>query len=340
MKILTGHLPIGAFMALLLAADPFSLLSSAITISPADRRSLDRGAIVARTLKGDDSQVGVLAMSRINVPPEMLIAHARAIEDLKRSSFVIAIKRFSNPPRLADLDGLVLPARDVEAAARCVIGDCSFKLSAPEIELLRSLSTTGTPDRDAAIQRAFRQVVLARVNAYLAGGLSAVPAIANRSKPLRLAHVFASIFAATPPMSSAPRATQWLRDFPNDARQVESFLYWSQENYGAGKPVVVVTHVGLIAPDSPGGPAIVLGKQIFATRYMTGGLSLTAITTDTGTGANYLVYLNRTGVDLLGGLFGPLKRSLLESRLTSDLPDIIQKLRRRLERSVRSEPGT
>ena len=75
-----------------------------------------------------------------------------------------------------------------------------------------------------------------------------------------------------------------------------------------------------------------LGKQVFATRYMTGGLSLTAITTDTATGANYLVYLNRTGVDLLGGLFGSLKRSVLESRLKSEVPNIIQNLRVRLER--------
>lgn len=332
MKILNGHLASGAFMGILLATDPFSLLAPAITLSTADRRALERGAIVMRTLKSDDSQVGVFATTRINVPPETLIAHARAIEDLKRSSFVTGIKRFSNPPRLTDLDELVLTARDVAAAARCRVGDCSFKLSAPEIELLRSLSAPGPADRDDAIQRAFRQVVLARVNAYLARGLSGVPAIANRPAPLYLDRAFKVILAATPPLSEARGATDWLRDFPAAAAPFESFLYWSQENYGAGKPVVAVTHVGLIAPAMPGDPAIVLGKQIFATRYMTGGLALTAITTDTDTGANHLVYLNRTGVDLLGGLFGPLKRSVLESRLKSELPDIIQKLRVRLER--------
>jgi hypothetical protein len=134
-------------------------------------------------------------------------------------------------------------------------------------------------------------------------------------------------------MSGSPRAADWLRNSPHDTTRVESFLYWSQETFGTGKPVVSVTHVGLIAPAAPGDPAIVLGKQIFSTRYMTGGLSLTAITTDAATGAHYLVYLNRTGVDLLDGLLGPLKRSVLESRLLSELPDIVQKLRGRLERS-------
>ncbi len=332
MKILNGHLPIGVFMSALLAADPFSLLAPAITLTVAERRNLDRGAIVSRTLQSDENQVGVFAMSRINVRPEALIPHARAIEGLKRSSFVTALQRFSNPPRLEDLDQLVLTARDVELAALCAPGDCSFKLSPPEIELLRSRSRPATPDRDAALQRAFRQVVLARVKTYLAGGLSAVPVIANRSTPLDLDRVFKGIFSATPPVSGVPAATEWLRDSSKGAKQVESFLYWSQENFGTGKPVVSVTHVGLIAPASPGDPVIVLGKQVFATRYMTGGLSLTAITTDAATGANYLVYLNRTGVDLLGGLMGPLKRSVLESRLKSEVPTIIQNLRVRLER--------
>lgn len=67
--------------------------------------------------------------------------------------------------------------------------------------------------------------------------------------------------------------------------------------------------------------------------YKTGGLSLMAITTDPA-GTQYLVYLNRTGVDLLGGLFGPLRRAALGSRLKRELPDIIQKLRARLARTA------
>ena len=322
-------------MGVLRPQDPVGLLARAITLSGAGGRSLDRGGIVSRTLKGDEHQVGVFAMSRINVPPEALIAHARDIGELKRSSFVTAIQRFSNPPTLTDLDQLVLTARDVEAVERCAAGNCSFKFSAPEMKLLRSLAAPGAPDRHAALQRAFRSC-----------GRESRPILpvgsAARHRHQQIGAVLPGrVFNGTsrdPADAGSPRASDWLRNSPHDTTRVESFLYWSQETFGAGKPVVSVTHVGLIAPDSPGDPAIVLGKQIFSTRYMTGGLSLTAIATEPAKGAHYLVYLNRTGVDLLDGLMGPLKRSVLESRLHSELPNIVQKLRVRLERSARS-PG-
>ena len=331
MATLHVHVVAGALAALLAVGDPFSFLAPQVVLTVADRRRLADGEIVARTLAGGGGQVASFSISRVDVPPEALLAATRRIEDLQRSSFVTGIKRFSNPPRLEDLDELRLSPRDLAAAAACRPGKCSFKLTAGEIQLLQS--AVGETQRDEALQRAFRRVVLARVNAYLAGGLAGLPPTANRSNAVCFDEVFKQLASASPALPHAPCAARWLHDFPNTADQIESFLYWSQETYGAGKPVVVVTHVGIVSPESPGDPAIVLGKQVMATRYMTGGLSLMAITTDEATGANYLVYLNRTGVDLVGGLFGPLRRAAIESRLKRELPDMIEKLRGRLERT-------
>lgn len=329
---MTFHLLAVALAAWLLAGDPFSLFAPNVRLTAGDRRTLARGGVVSTTLDSSSGQVAVFAMSRVDVSPARLIEHARAIEDLKRSTFVTTIGRFSDPPVLADLDGLVLSPRDVEAALACAVGSCSFKLTAGEIELLRTAAAAATNDRERVIQQAFKRVVLARVQAYQAGGLHAVPPIANRETPLLLGRGFEAIVSASPPLTQVPAVGSWLRGAETNGHHLESFLYWSQENYGAAKPVVAVTHVALITPESPGAPAIVLGKQIFATRYMTGGLSLTAIATDTATDTHYLIYLNRTGVDLLGGLFGSFKRALLESRLKEEVPDLIARLRTRLER--------
>ena len=323
------HVVAGALSALLAAGDPFLFLAPQVVLTADDRRHLADGEIVARTIPAGDGQVASFSISRVDVPPEALLTATRRIEDLKRSPFVTGIKRFSNPPRLEDLDELSLNSRDLAAAAACKPGNCSFKLTAEEIGLL---SAAGRDDE--AIQQSFRRVVLARVNAYLAGGLPGLPPTANRSKAVCLGEVFQQLATASPSLPHVPCATRWLRDFPNTLDQIESFLYWSQETYGAGKPVVVVTHIGLIPPVSPGDPSIVLGKQVMATRYINGGLSVMAITTDEATGVNYLVHLNRTSVDLLGGLFGPIKRAAFESRLRRELPLITQKLRTRLERNV------
>src|SRR5690349_6507041 len=108
MALMTAGSVAAALALFWLAVDPFSLLGPA-SLTPADRRVLERGEIVSRTLDGTAGQVGVFAISRTSAGADSLVAMARSIEDLKRSSFVKGIGRFSDPPRLEDLSALVLP---------------------------------------------------------------------------------------------------------------------------------------------------------------------------------------------------------------------------------------
>jgi hypothetical protein len=309
------------------AADPFAWLAPRVTVSEGERAALARGDVVVRTLSGHDRQVATFAATRTTADADALVAAARDIAGLKKSSFVLAIRRFSNPPQLSDLDDLVLSERDVRALADCEIGRCSFKLAAIEIEALK-LYRYGDLNGER-ITNAFRRILLDRVRAYMSAGLAALPPVANRSTSWRLDDVLTHLQAESPRLLQDPPLGAWLRDGSRHGDQIESFLYWSQEHYGSGKPVITVTHLGILR-DSHG--AIVVGKQIFASRYMNGALSLIALTTDHA-GTDYLVYLNRSTVDLLDGLFGGIARAMLESRLSSEVPEIILKLRDRLERS-------
>src|SRR5688572_7849830 len=134
----------------------------------------------------------------------------------------------------------------------------------------------------------------------------------------------------SPRLVQSPPLDAWMRDQPQRSGEVETFLYWSKEYYGAGKPMILLTEVAIYQPSADA--VIVAGKQLFSNRYMNGAMWLMAITTDAA-GAHYLMYLNRTTVDLLGGLFGGIKRSMLEGQLSNEMPEIIARLRERLERS-------
>jgi hypothetical protein len=172
-----------------------------------------------------------------------------------------------------------------------------MKLTPDEIDRLAAESSLKGADQNDRVLRAFRRIVLARVTSYLSSGAPDLAAAVNRP--------------------GAPRT--------------ESFLYWSLESYGSGKPVVIVTHVNIVPPGEPGDAAIVIGKQLFANHYINDALAITAIVTDT-TGARFLMYRNHTSLDLLGGMLGPIRRAVIESRLRRDVPGIIQKLRVRLEK--------
>jgi len=108
------------------AAGPLAVLEPCVSLAPAEQRALGNGAVVSRALPANDRQVALFAATRIDADAETFVTATRAIADLKKSSFVVANQRFSDPPKLADLDGLVPADRDINALGACAIDACSF----------------------------------------------------------------------------------------------------------------------------------------------------------------------------------------------------------------------
>jgi hypothetical protein len=319
--------------------DPFAFFQPDVVVGAADRERLDHGDVVVRVLPSRDGQLGVFVSSGLDAPAEALVTWTRAIAELKQGKFVLAVRRFSDPPAIEDLDGLALDEGDVEAVRRCRIGDCGIKLGGVEIESLRAAGAG--PEWRAAIQQEFRRAVLNRVSAYRSDGLAGLPAYADRRDALRPEDAFAAILAGSPYLRDRlPGVSARLLDYPNaDEPGVESFFYWSKEQYGTGKRVISVTHVDIVRPDAADAPAVlVLGKEIFATHYRTGSLGVTAVVHDPVTDRRYLVYINRSHVDVLHGLFGGLKRKLIEGRLADESTELVRAVRRKLESGVPAPP--
>jgi hypothetical protein len=326
----SGRLPFGHRTT----SDPFEFFAPTIVLSEVQRQRLERDEPVVRSLPGGDGQLAVLVVTRLDAPPDALVAWTRRIAQLKQSRFVLAIGRFSDPPTPADLDELSLDERDVEAIRECRPGDCALKLSAPEIESLKSAAESGGKGWHQAVEQEFRRLVVARVNLYRTAGLSALPPTHDRSTPKHLEKAFASILAKSPYLERLPNVERWLKNYPNvTAAGIESFFYWSKEQYGRGKPVISVTHVGIVHTQSGHNlPAVVVaGKQILATHYVEGALGLTMVMPDSASETSYLVYLNRSQLDLLKGPFSGVFRGALEDRLERNAPEVVRGLRARLE---------
>jgi hypothetical protein len=314
-------------------SDPFEFLAPWVIVSPEERARLDRDQVLIRTLSGKDGQLAIFVATRLNAQPDVLVAWTRAIAELKQSKYVLAIRRFADPPSPSDLEQLTLDERDLDAIRRCRPGACGLKLPAADIESLTAVvAGAGAGWRDAA-QREFRRLLAERVIKYRAGGLASLSPPADRKNPRRAEDGLSAIVEQSPYLSKLPSVVAWLKEYPHADSGVESFFYWSKEHYGQGKPVISVTHVGIVGPQADHRlPAIlVAGKQIFATHYMEGGLSLTMVLRDATNGTPYLVYINRSQVDMLRGFFGGFVRSVLEDRLERQAPQIVRGLRTRLE---------
>lgn len=327
----TGMGPFGG--ATQAGRDPFEFLAPSVVVSADDRARLDRDQVHTRTLSGDDGQLAIFVATRLNAQPDALVAWTRAIAELKRSKFVLAVGRFSDPPSPSDLEQLTLDDRDLDAIRRCRPGSCGLKLTAGEIESLTAVIARAGPGWKDAAQREFRRLLARRVIQYRAGGPASLSSPADRKNPRRPADAMSAIVERSPYLKKLPHVVAWLKKYPDADSGVESFFYWSKEHYGQGKPVISVTHVGIVRPQSDHRlPAIlVAGKQIFATHYFESGLGLTMVLRDSTNGTPYLAYINRSEVDMLRGFFGRFVRGVFEDRVERQAPLIVRGLRARLE---------
>lgn len=303
------------------APDPFVWLRPVVTMDAASHARLDRGEVIVRVLPAVDGELAVFAAARLNADSDMLGTWAESIAQLKKSAYVLMVQRFSDPPAFEDLRSMALDDDDLEDVRRCRMGDCNVKLSAEEMTLLRRTADSGGPQWKDAVQFEFRRAVLNRVAAYEVGGFAGLPPYVDRRKPVLPSAVFGLLLDRSPYLESAAFS---------DA-DVDSFFYWSKEQYGAGKPMISVTHVDIVRPRAAGPVRVaVVGREIFATHYRNASIGMTAVAQDTS-GQRYLVYVNRSHLDVLGGIFGGWKRAILEGRVKNESATVFNEVRRRLE---------
>jgi hypothetical protein len=312
--------------------DPFAAFRPTVVVTDAERRRLAQGEAVARVAPASGREVTVFAAVAVAITPARLVAWTRRIERLKQNRFTQAIGRFSDPPRPEDLAALTLDPADVAALRRCRPGDCAVKLPADDLLSLRreALAPAAGP---GAIDRAFRRTVLRRTETYLEGGLDALPPLVDRREPVSPAARFAGLLERTAFLSRAlPDLARALGGAARpSAHGFEHFLYWSKEVFG-GKPVVAVTDVTIARHDDGLRPDVVIaGKGVLATHYVTASLGVTSLVTDRRSGERLLVYVNRSELDVLDGMFGGVVRRVIERRLRSEAAGVLRDLKARLE---------
>jgi hypothetical protein len=215
------------------------------------------------------------------------------------------------------------------------------KLSAGEIAGLRQAIASAGREWRGAVQGAFRRLLFARVVSYQTDGLAAALPYADRQDPTHLAAEFEALVDSSPYLARhAPAVVSHFDRYPAGSDEVESFLYWAKETLG-GRTIVSLTHVAIARPEGRDAPEVlVASRPFYTTHYITGALALTAIVGGAEGAPRHLTYLNRSRVDVLGGLFGRLARAILERRLRSEATGVVEDLRRRLESGEPPPDGT
>jgi hypothetical protein len=155
---------------------------------------------------------------------------------------------------------------------------------------------------------------------------------ADRTPRLDVGREFASLLATDSLTARyAPRLRRHLLEYPtSSAEKMTDFVYWSKERV-RGRGVISITHVATAAAldDSPVAYAIG-SKQIYAMHYYDASLGLTLLVPDrtVASRATYVVYLNRSRIDLFAGVFGGVARRIVAGRARTLVAEQLQRLQR------------
>ena len=299
--------------------------------------ALERGEIVVKPLPATHKrEVAFCGVARLQGDPVALLAAFK--ESLTRSGnrVILGGGKIGTPPAPEDLQALSLGKGEIEDMKRCTVGDCKVKLSAAMVARLRSEMDWDAPGYRPAAARLFKSMLFDYVQDYLARGDAALIEYNDRAGAVRLRQEQPALLVSLPYVNdSAPEFAAYLQDFPRaELPGVENTLHWSEVKLGL-KPVILFTHTMTYTRRRNDAPQILVAtKQLYATHYFDSSLSLTLLTGAAGgegSAAIYLLYANRSRLDMFGGLLGGVRRRVIETHVLDGLRDVLQQTKLRTE---------
>jgi hypothetical protein len=313
-----------------------SFLVAAFDATRDDLDRLNQGQVVARTLDTSHKrEVATLGMVRIKTTPEFYVEQLTDITTFKKDEAILQIGAFSTPPRPSDIADLTLDEGDIRRLRGCRVGDCDVQLSADAIERFGTKVNWRAADVEQQATSVMRDILVEYVTRYLEIGPLATMEYADTPTPLNLAQEFAALMEADAGIwREIPALRQHLIEFPNVSTDAAvDVVYWSKERVNR-RPVISVTHMAILPAenDSPVAYAVA-SKQLYGMHYFDASLGLTLLIPDpaASTATTYVVYLNRSRIDLFDGVFGGIARKLVSSRARALVSEQLAQVRRTLE---------
>jgi hypothetical protein len=312
-------------------------LATAFSLTASDFGRLEAGQVVSRTLPASDKrEVATFGVVRIRMTPEFYVSRLNDIRDFKQDEAVLQIGAFSQPPALSDVATLTLDIADVRSLRACRVGDCGLQLSADGIERFQRDVDWRAADAHQQAERLMRRILVESVTAYVTRGATATMEYADQAERMSVGREFVSLAgsdaAGWKPFSDL---RQHLFDFPaTDTPGTVDRMYWSKEKVGR-RAVVSVTHLAIMrTAGETSADYAVASKQVYGSHYYDASLGLTVLVRDrrAATPITYLVYLNRSRVDVFGGLLGPMTRHIVTSKARGTVANQLGRLQRTLER--------
>jgi hypothetical protein len=302
---------------------------------------IQSGKAVARILDSTTpDEVFVFGAVYVQSTPEDYLRLASDVDSLRKLPNYLAIQKFSDPPRLSDLNGFALEADDVQKLKICKPGNCQVQLPSDAMEEFQRSVKWSAPDAAEQANRSAKQMVLEALSRYQQEGNAGLGIYRDKNHPANVADTFQSLLSRLKALPAyLPELDHYLLDYPNaNSKDIESQFYWEKVNFGL-KPTIRVIQAIVYRGTSATDPAYAVAlKQLYASHYFETALDLTVCVRDEAHQKHpgiYLITLKGSQQAGLTGFEGSIVRKVAVDKTRSSLEKALAAIKRKLEASTR-----
>lgn len=314
--------------------EPYRFFREFVGLKEEQIAAIHSGKAVAKVVESrTPDEVFVFGAVYVEATPESYLKLASDIDALRKLPSYLAIQRFSDPPKLSDLEDFTLQQKDIEELKNCKTGHCEIQLPTEAIEDFQQSIDWSAPDVAERVNRLAQRMALQALQNYLQGGNAALGAYRDKKHPAAVAETFASLigrFEALPVY--LPEFHEYLLNYPNaKSDNVQASFYWEKVNFGL-KPtfriVQKIVYRGAIGKE----PAYAVAeKQVYASHYFQTALDLTVCVKDAQRPGFYIITVKGSKQAGLTGLKGSIVRKVAVDKTRSSLERVLMTVKQKLE---------
>jgi len=311
---------------------PCTFFKERVKLSDSEIETIERGQVVTRVLESGDPKYGMLVFGAVyvNAPVRQFAAVVRDINKLRQNKVYLAVQAFSPngaAPKISDFDHLELERKDVDQLERCKPGDCDIQII--RVEDLQKRVDWKSKDKGDQVNKVVRQRICEGMTLYMTGGLKAIGAYRDRTKPLNLYEATKSMIDLSYylPKDKADGIYRHVVDYPEGKLAgAEDIFYWEKIDFGQ-EPTIRVNHVTVFPQGVGAVKLLVSNKQLYASRYMRVALQMFYCVPDTQNPNKrgfFLIEMNDSRLPDFGGIKLGVVRKIATGKAVDGTRDTLQ----------------
>jgi hypothetical protein len=316
--------------------EPFKFFRDYVGLKEDQIAAIRNGKAVAKVMESrTPDEVFVFGSVYVQSTPDKYLKFASDIDALRKLPSYLAIRKFSDPPQLSDLDGFTLETDDIKQLKNCEPGKCDVQLPTEAMDTFKHSVNWSAPDAANQVNRLAQQMALEAIQRYTQGGNAALGTYMDKHHPAVVRETFTSLLSRSKALPVyLPELERYLLDYPEaKSENIQSEFYWEKVNFGL-KPTLRIVQAIVYRGSRSTDPAYAVAvKQLYASHYFETALDLTVCVRDQESPDRgfYLITLKGSRQAGLTGLKGGIVRKVAVDKTRSSLERALEAIKQKLE---------